>query len=64
MRREPDLPSLVVGAGLVAIGALLLLDALDVVHFGAGAVWPALLALVGAALVAGGVRDRRRSRGR
>ena len=30
--RRPDLPSLVAGVGLVVFGAVLLLDALDVIH--------------------------------
>lgn len=61
-RREPHLPSLVVGIGLIAIGAGLLLDALDVIGIAAGAIWPALLALIGVALLAGGVQQHRRRR--
>lgn len=59
-RREPHLPSLVVGLGLVGIGAALLLDALGAIDLSACAIFPALLAVVGAGLVASGVRDRRR----
>lgn len=59
-RRQPHLPSLVTGLGLIAFGIALLLDALDVLDLSAGAIPPALLALVGAALLASGVRDRRR----
>lgn len=59
-RREPHLPSLVAGVGLIAFGIALLLDALDVLDVSGGAVAPALLALVGAVLLASGVRDRRR----
>lgn len=58
-RRELHLPSLVIGLGLVAIGALLLLDALDALDVSAGAIAPLLLAVCGAGLVASGVRDRR-----
>jgi len=58
--REPHLPSLVVGIGLVLFGALLLLDALDVVDVSGGAVAPMLLAIAGAGLLATGVRERRR----
>ncbi|ADB50076.1 hypothetical protein [Conexibacter woesei] len=59
-RRELHLPSLVVGLGLVGIGTALLLDALDAIDLAAGAIVPALLAIVGAGLLASGVRDRRR----
>ena len=59
-RRAPHLTSLVAGLGLIAFGVVLLLDALDVLDLSAGAVPPALLALVGAVLLASGVRDRRR----
>lgn len=58
--RELHLPSLVVGIGLILFGAVLLLDTLDVLDVGAGAVAPALLAIVGAGLLAAGVRERRR----
>lgn len=58
--REPHLPSLVVGLGLVVVGGLLLLDALDVLTLGAGAIAPLLLAVIGAGLVASGVRQQRR----
>lgn len=60
--RDPHLPSLVVGLGLIAIGAGLLLDAQDVIDLSAGAIWPALLALIGIALLAGGVQQHRRRR--
>lgn len=60
--RNPHLPSLVVGIGLIAIGVGLLLDALDVIGLSAGAIWPALLALIGAALLAGGVQEHLRRR--
>jgi hypothetical protein len=59
-RREPHLTSLVAGLALIAFGIALLLDTLGVVEISRGAVAPALLALVGAVLLASGVRDRRR----
>lgn len=59
-RREPHLPSLFTGIGLIAFGIALLLDALDVLDLSPGAIAPAVLALVGLALLASGLRDRRR----
>lgn len=58
--RRLHLPSLVVGIGLIAIGVALLLDALDVADLSAGTIAPALLAVIGAGLLASGVRDRQR----
>jgi hypothetical protein len=58
--RPLHLPSLIVGIGLVVVGAGLLLDALDVVDLGGGAIVPALLAVIGLGLLASGVRDRAR----
>jgi len=58
--REPHLTSLVTGLCLVVFGGALLLDALDLLDLGRGAFAPAALALVGAALLASGVRGRRR----
>lgn len=60
--RRPHLPSLVAGIGLIAIGVALLLDALDAITLHAGAIWPALLALLGAVLLAGGVQEHLRRR--
>ena len=59
-RREPHLPSLMTGAGLIVFGVALLLDALDAVDVSAGAIVPAVLALIGLALLGSGLRDRRR----
>lgn len=59
-RREPHLPSLMTGVALIAFGIALLLDTLDVLELSSGAIVPAALALVGAALLASGIRDRRR----
>jgi hypothetical protein len=59
-RRDPHLPSLFTGVGLIVFGVALLLDTLDVLDLSAGAVLPAALALVGAALLASGLRDRSR----
>lgn len=58
--RPLHLPSLVVGIGLIVFGAVLLLDALDVLDVSPGAVAPALLAIAGAGLLAAGARERRR----
>ena len=38
--RRPDLPSLVAGFGLVVFGALLMVDALDVMHLSFAAMAP------------------------
>jgi hypothetical protein len=59
-KRPLHLPSLVVGLGLVVIGIGLLLDALDVADLGAGAIGPAVLAVIGLGLLASGVRARDR----
>jgi hypothetical protein len=55
MRRPPDIPGLVGGVAIAALGLLLLLDRLEVVHLGFGWLWPALLATLGAFLVASGL---------
>jgi len=59
-RREPHLSSLLTGAGLIVFGVALLLDAVDAVDVSAGAIVPAVLALIGLALLGSGLRDRRR----
>jgi hypothetical protein len=59
MRERPDVPALVGGFATVALGCLLLLDRVHVLHLGFGWLWPALLATLGAYLVASGLaRDR------
>ena len=55
MRRSPDVVSLVAGAGAIAFGALLLADALDVLHLTFAWLAPLACALVGAILLASGL---------
>jgi hypothetical protein len=55
MRARPDVPALVGGLATVVLGCLLLLDRTHVLHLGFGWLWPALLATVGAFLVASGL---------
>ena len=50
--RNVDLLSLVGGLVLVALGTLLLLDRADVLDLRFGYLWPALLAALGAILLA------------
>ena len=59
LARRPDLTSLVAGIALMALGALLVLESEDVLDLSLGYLWPALLAAVGAVLLASGVRRRR-----
>lgn len=58
--RTLDVTSLVAGLVLIGLGAVLLLDRLDALDLRFGYLWPALLAALGAILVAGGLgrRDR------
>ena len=58
-RRNVDIPALVAGIAIVALGLLLLLDAADAINLGFGFFWPALIATIGVILLASGV-----SRGR
>ena len=53
--RDVDVPSLVSGLVLVALGTLLLLDRLDALDLRFGYLWPALLAACGAILLASGL---------
>jgi hypothetical protein len=55
MKRRPDIPALVGGLAVVGLGCLLLLDRVHVIHLGFGWLWPALLATLGAYLVASGL---------
>lgn len=50
-----DVTSLVAGIMVIALGALLLLDRLGAVDIGFGALAPALIATVGAMLLASGL---------
>jgi len=58
-RREVDVPSLVAGLCVTALGLLLLLDRADVLDLRFGYLWPALFATVGAILLASGLSRRR-----
>jgi hypothetical protein len=58
-RGNVDVPSLVAGIAIVALGTLLLLDAADTINLTFGWLWPALIATVGVILLASGM-----SRGR
>jgi hypothetical protein len=61
MRREPDIVSLVAGLVIAGLGTLLLLDQLEVLELRFAYGGPALLATVGAILLANGLsRSRRR----
>ena len=60
MMPRTDIPALVGGIAVTALGFLLLLDRLEVLHLGFGWLWPALLATAGAYLVATGLARPRR----
>ena len=59
--RAFDWTSLTAGLVLIGLGSLLLLDRVDALDLRFGYLWPALLAAVGAILLASGLarRDRR-----
>jgi hypothetical protein len=57
-RREPDLPSLVGGLALLLLGAVLLLDRLDLVDLRFAALGPLACAVLGAVLLATGLTRR------
>jgi Domain of unknown function (DUF5668) len=58
--RRPDVPTLTGGLAAVGVGVVLLLDRVDVITLTFGWLWPALLAAIGAYLLAGGLSQRRR----
>jgi len=58
MARRLDPVALVAGLALVALGALLLLDRLEVLDLRFGWLLPALAATAGAILLAAGLADR------
>lgn len=60
-RRGFDVTSLVAGLVLIGLGSVLLLDRLEVLDLQFGYLWPALLAALGAILLARGLArpDRR-----
>ena len=55
MRRSPDPTSLVAGAVVVALGVLLLLDAVDTLELRFGVLGPAVCAALGAILLTSGL---------
>ena len=57
--RPIDWTSLAAGLALIALGGLFLLDRLDALDLRFGYLWPALLAAVGAILLASGLSRRR-----
>ena len=57
--RELDVPALIAGLVIVALGAVLLLDRLDVLDLRFGYLWPLLSAAAGAGLLASGLRAAR-----
>ena len=56
--RSFDWTSLAAGLVLIALGALLLLDRTDAIDLRFGYLWPALLAAVGAIMLASGLSRR------
>jgi cell wall-active antibiotic response 4TMS protein YvqF len=56
--RDPDVPSLIGGLALVALGTVLLLDRLDTIDLRFGTFAPIALAAVGAILLALGLGRR------
>jgi hypothetical protein len=60
MSRGLDVPALVAGLVVLALGALLLLDRVDVLHLSFGALAPAFLGACGAILLATGLDTRDR----
>jgi predicted membrane metal-binding protein len=55
---RPDIPALVAGLSLLAMGAVLLLDALGVLELGFGLFAPVACAVTGAILLANGLSRR------
>lgn len=60
MRARLDIPSLVAGLVIIALGTLLLLDRAEVLDLGFGWLFPAVAGAVGAILLASGLADRPR----
>lgn len=58
MRRAPDVVSLVAGAGAIAFGAVLLVDAAGGLHLTFAWLAPLICAVVGAILLASGLSRR------
>jgi hypothetical protein len=55
---RPDLPSLAAGAGIIALGVLLLLDRTGAIDLGFGVLAPVVCAVLGATLLASGLTRR------
>ena len=55
---RPDIPALVAGLTLIALGAVLLLDALGLIDLGFGLFAPVACAVTGAILLANGLSRR------
>jgi hypothetical protein len=55
---RPDIPALVAGLALLAMGAVLLLDALGLIDLGFGIFAPIACAVTGAILLANGLSRR------
>jgi hypothetical protein len=55
---RPDIPALVAGLALLALGAVLLLDALGLIDVGFGIFAPIACAVTGAILLANGLSRR------
>ena len=58
--RRADVPALVAGLTILALGALLLLDRVDALELSFGALAPVFLAACGAILLATGLDNRDR----
>ena len=56
--RRPDLPSLVSGIALIALGTVLLFDRLEMIEIGFGVFGPLLFAALGAMLLSLGLSRR------
>ena len=55
VRPRPDVPSLVAGAAIAALGALLLVDHLEALELDFGVLGPVLCAVLGVTLLATGL---------
>ncbi len=55
---RPDIPALVAGVALLALGGVLLLDALDAIDLDFGLFGPVACAVTGAILLANGLSRR------
>jgi hypothetical protein len=63
MKRSPDVTALVTGIALIALGALLVLDADGSIELGFAYMAPALVGALGAILLVSGLASRSRGRG-